>query len=399
MDSQTRAEALTEDGVESMIALAERLRAASGGALDESAIQAVAEATGAPVDYVRLAVKLRVERQPKNPLALVQAQYHTLEPEVRRYVLSGLSAVIVALLMAAEARMGTRVSEYGVLGMLALLGLTLGAYNVAISRDSKTATIAGAILCGGWFAARAIFSFILGLPEHYEPYFLIPYVVVGALAGYTLHRVVTLNRHKLGLKDPVKERQELLTQLVQLQDRLRSGEKSITFLSVDIVGSTRMKENSDPLSVEFTFNEYHQFVDRVTRRYGGRVHSTAGDGVTAAFDHPQQAFAAARNIQTGILEVNTFRNKIGVPIVLRCGIHTGTVMTPDADDIKSVNFSHVIDLAAHMQKASPPGGVAVSDASAIHLPNGASSVGTEKVSVDDIVATIWSPRPMRPLSP
>ncbi|RYG46056.1 hypothetical protein EON79_11100, partial [bacterium] len=394
--AQPAYEPMTEDGVESMIALAERLRASSGGALDESAIQAVAEATGAPVDYVRLAVKLRVDRQPRNPLASAMAQYHTLEPNVRRFVISGVAATGVALLMAVEARLGSRVSEYGIIGMLAIVGLTLGTYNVSVSRDARVAAVAGAILCGGWFAARAVFSFALRLPEHYPPFLLIPYILVGALAGFVLQKLVTQNRQKLGLKDPAKERQEMLTQLVQLQERLRSGEKSITFLSVDIVGSTRMKENSDPLSVEFTFNEYHQFVDRVTRRYGGRVHSTAGDGVTAAFDHPQQAFAAAKNIQTGILEVNTFRNKIGVPIVLRCGIHTGAVVTPDADDIKSVNFSHVIDMAAHMQKACPPGGVAISDASAMHLPGGAAGVGTERVKVDDTTATIWSPRSMPP---
>ena len=80
---------------------------------------------------------------------------------------------------------------------------------------------------------------------------------------------------------------------------------------------------TDPSSVDDSFRRYFESVERTVGRYGGRVHSTAGDGVTAAFDHPQQAFGAAKNIQAGLLELNAFRNKIGEPIVLRQGIHTG----------------------------------------------------------------------------
>src|SRR3569832_2322749 len=87
---------------------------------------------------------------------------------------------------------------------------------------------------------------------------LIPLVLFGALGGLFTQRMVDAYRGRLGLTDPVTERRELLQQLVDIQDRLRSGEQQITFVSVDIVGSTRMKQMSDPLSVEFTFTEYHK---------------------------------------------------------------------------------------------------------------------------------------------
>jgi len=397
-----RNEALTDDSVDQMIVLAERLRAANGGNLDDAAIQAVAEATGAPAEYVRLAVKLRTEKQRQSSLSSLRAQFLTLDPDTRRYVTSGTAAAGWALLNAIEARFGSVVQEfsdgqsrtgaYGVFGMLALVALTLGLYTVSVSRDRKVAAIAGAILVGGYYAMNAIFAFILRVPTHIESLLLIPCTLGGALGGIVLHKIVDQYRGKLGLKDPAKERQQLLSQLVALQDKLRSGEQSITFLSVDIVGSTKMKEQSDPLSIEFTFNEYHQFVERVTRKYGGRVHSTAGDGVTCAFENAQQAFSAARNIQMGILEVNTFRNKIGIPIRLRVGLHTGTVLTPTAGDIKSLNYAHVIDIAAHIQKVSPTGGIAVSDATAMYLPGGASSVGSERVEAMNVSATVWLPR-------
>jgi len=383
---------LTDDGVEQMLMLAERLRTANGGVLDDAAVQAVAEATGAPVEYVRLAVKLRAEKQKSGTVGNVRAQFLTLDPDTRRLVMVGTTATICAILTALENRMGSVVANYGVLSMLGILAVTVGLYGVATSKDGRYAAIGGAILGGGFFAMYAVFAMILQVAVFIQPAALIPILIGSALGGLALHALVSKYRRQLGLKDPIKERQQLLSQLVELQERLRSGEKSMTFLSVDIVGSTRMKEQADPLSVEFTFNEYHQFVDRITRRYGGRVHSTAGDGVTCAFEQPQQAFAAARTIQTGLIELNTFRNKIGVPIRLRCGIHTGAVVAPDGEDVTSVNFSHVIDIAAHIQKVSPIGGVAISDAAAMYLPGGASAIGGERVQAMDVSGTVWTPR-------
>jgi class 3 adenylate cyclase len=276
--------------------------------------------------------------------------------------------------------------------MLALITLAGGLYNLGVARESRVAGICGAILGGGYWAIRAVFLFLLAAKVHVEAMVLIPFTFGGAFCGIAVHRWFQKSRTKLGLKDPAAERQLMLEQLVSLQEKLRSGEQSFTFVSVDIVGSTRMKERSDPLSVEFTFNEYHQFVERIVKRYGGRIHSTAGDGVTAAFEHPQSGFGASRTIQAGVIELNTHRNKIGVPIVLRVGVHTGTVVAPDATDITKLNFAHVIDIAAHMQKCCPPGGVAVSDAASVYLHGGPDTVGLEAFEVDGIKGRIWQPK-------
>ncbi len=383
---------LTEDGVEQMLALAEGLRTSNGGVLDESAIQAVAEATGAPVDYVRLALKLRTEKAKTNALGNLRAQFLTLEQDVRRYVTSGLAATFCALLGTIENKLNHEGLNYGVFGMLALVALSLGLYTVSVAKDSRTGAIAGAVFGGGYIAMQAVFSFVFRLPVRIESGLLIPFTIGGALGGLALQKIVDKYRGNLGLKDPAKERQELLSQLVQLQDKLRSGEQAMTFLSIDIVGSTRMKEISDPLSVEFTFNEYHQFVERITKRHGGRIHSTAGDGVICAFEHPVKGLNAAKNIQTGVIELNTFRNKIGVPIVLRCALHTGAVVAPQAGDITSLNFAHVIDIASHLQKETPPGAVTVSDAAAAHIPGGPAAVGSGRVEIMGVRGSVWMAR-------
>lgn len=394
---QTESEiGLTDDGVEQMLILAERLREANGGELDESAILAVAEATGAPIEYVRLAVKMRSEKEKKSFLANLRSQYRTLEPHTRRYLLSGAAAASAAMLSTADEGISQMPwhfrYDYGIFTMLATLCGILGIYNVFLARDSKTACMSGGLLTGGIFLMRAVFEMIFRVPAHVETMLFLPVIAAGAAGGYGIFQFGQKYRGRLGLKDPVKERQDLLKQLNRLQTKLSSGMQYMTFLSVDIVGSTRMKETSDPLSVEYTFNEYHEFVTRIAQKYGGRLHSTAGDGLTCAFEHPQHAFAAAKNIQAGIFELNMLRNRIGVPIVLRCGIHVGPVMTPEGGDVKSVNFAHVIDIAAHLQKAAPPGGIAVSDSAVAQIAGGATSVGVQRVEAQDIGAMVWLPK-------
>jgi class 3 adenylate cyclase len=379
---------LTDDGVQQMIELAERIRQANGGVLDDTAILAVSEATGAPPEYVRLAIKLRPSTAKESTTQSMRNAFLAFEPDVRRHVVSGLAAFVLA---AAHSFSDKSQDPFGLFGIVLILSVSAAIYNAAVSRESRTAAFTGAVFGVVYFILHALFNAILGITG-LEAFLLVPTALASTLVGLVVHKIVSRHRNKLGLTDPVRERQQLLVQLVDLQEKLRSGEQTITFVSLDIVGSTRMKQSADPLSVEFTFNEYHKFVEMIARRYGGRVHSTAGDGITLAFDHPQQAFGAARTIQTGLIELNTFKNKIGTPIVLRCGIHYGTVVAPDASDVKTINFASVIDIAAHLQKVCPKGGIVVSEAAAKLLPGGQQSVGTEKVEIESQAGYVWLPK-------
>jgi class 3 adenylate cyclase len=388
---------LSDDSVDQMLVLAERLRASNGGELDDSAIQAVAEATGAPIEYVRLAVKIKTENEKGSFFVSLKSQWLNFDVLVRRCVAAGFAAAMCAFFTAAELKADNFhwyfASEF--LKIITLVWLTVGLYNQCIARDGKTAAAVGAVFAAGTLLWYDLFGVVLALrPEQaVMAIAIVPCLLGGALAGIGLQSLTFRFRGQLGLKDPASERQELLRQLTQLQDKLKSGEQVVTFLSVDIVGSTRMKESADPLSVEYTFTEYHQFVSRITRKHGGRVHSTAGDGVNCAFESPPNAFAAARNISAGLLELNTFRNKIGSPIVLRQALHTGMIMTPESGNITDVNFAHVIDIAAHMQKLAPQGGIVVSDESAKYIQGGPHSIGLERVNASGVEGTIWLPKP------
>lgn len=379
------------DRVQEMLLLAERLRENVGGDLDDDAILAVSEATGLPTEYIRVAVTRLPEADRKRSLGQqIRHSILSLDPGMRRFVGSGVLGANLALMNVLAVKTG---DQYGLINTVAIVLAGLAVWNLAVTKDSRTGLTSGALLGGVYFVARSLFSLVASLDVQIPAALLIPFVLGGGLAGFVFPFIRERFSKRLGLKDPLEERQELLKQLVDLQDKLRSGEQAMSFLSLDVVGSTRMKESADSLSVEYTFTEYHKWVEWVAKRFGGQVHSTAGDGVTCAFPHPQMAFQAARFMQSGLVELNTFRNKIGVPIQLRAGIHHGTVNNPGGTDITKLNFAHVIDVAAHMQKVAPVGGIVVSEAAAAGVMGGPAVIGTDMVEVSNVKGFVWHGRP------
>lgn len=384
---------LHEDSVHEVALLAQRLKESMGGDFDDDAILAVAEATGAPVEYVRMAIQTLPQEKSSTLRDRARAAFLAFNQDVRRFVLAGTLGTFIGLLFSLTRTFGDPSGLVGTVAILMICGLV---WNSAISKDGKTAAIAGGIGASVAFFMVTLFSLILGMLPQVPTNgpaagFILLFMPIGFVGGMIAFYGGGSLRKILGLKDPVKERHALLQQLLEIQDRLRSDEKFVTFLSLDIVGSTRIKAESDPLAVEFTFNEYHKFVEVVATKYAGRIHSTAGDGVTVAFDDPKSAFAGAKAILAGMNEFNAFRNKTSKPIELRGGLHTGSVLAP-GQDIASVNFAHVIDIAAHLQKVSPIGCLAVSEMTATYLPGGKSSVGTEPLETQDVKGLVWRPR-------
>ena len=398
---------ISDDELGQMLEVAARYRESNGGHLDDLAIQAVAEATGVPHDYVRLALKVRFDREKRSFLARVRAQILTLTPDARLYFTSGVLAIAAAILNCSDwlvARF-TRVfrenSSYGIFAMIAIIAVCLAAYNSAKARDPKGAFVSAALFGTLFYFGLSVFSLIFGIRMQAMPTMLVPIGLGAGMIGLGLHIALHRYRSVLGMKDPGEERQLLLKQLVDLQHKLREGEQTVTFVSIDVVGSTQMKVDADPLAIEFTFTEYHRFVESIVEKHNGRIHSTAGDGITCAFREAPSAWTASKHILGGLFELNAFRNKIGTPLELRIGLHTGEVVAPTAGDIRSVNFAHVIDIAAHMQKYAPVGGIMVSDETAKFLPGGATAIGTDRTVVSGISATIHVPKQLSlpPLSP
>lgn len=156
----------------------------------------------------------------------------------------------------------------------------------------------------------------------------------------------------------------LAAEMLRIQWRLSDGATNVCVLFVDVARSRDMKAKADPLTVEFSFREYQEWVKMTCESRDGRVTSTSGDGAVVAFPTPEAAFSAARRLQTDVAEFNRRWNRLSKPFRLRVGLHLGHV----TGDLDEVQFTDVIDVAAHMQEAAPVSGIAVSARVAKALP-------------------------------
>ncbi len=375
--------------------LADRMREVSGEDLDSGDYFAISEATGVSEEYLRFFEQDQRAGPKHNFLDRLRTQFFALDSDTRRYVSSGLLATLFSLLLAVGFKLDTITSaglhsNYSVFQSISFVVGLAAIYNAAVSKSAKSAAIIGGIFGGMSFILGSIFAMVLFIRElEFPPSLTVVCGVGAAIVATFSHLIAHIGKKKTVSLDRNSARQDLLKQLVDLQDHLREGQQAATFLSLDVVGSTKMKLDRDPLAIEFTFTEYHNYVARIAEKHFGNVHSTAGDGITVAFDNPQNAFNAARQIQTGLVEFNAFRNKIETPLQLRAGIHSGQVVAPEAGNMSSINFASVIDIAAHLQKECPIGGVAISDAASTGMNGGITAIGTERVCVHDTWATVW----------
>lgn len=159
--------------------------------------------------------------------------------------------------------------------------------------------------------------------------------------------------------------QVLLSEFVEIQRLLNPTSQSKCVMVVDAARSSAMKANADPLVAEWSFRAYQEFIAEHVRTCGGAIYSTAGDGAMASFDSAACAFECARTIQTKIADFNAYVNKLKDPFRLRIGIHCGEV----SGELDEVQFTAVLDIAAHVEAASQVGGIAVTASVKDQLPD------------------------------
>jgi len=155
----------------------------------------------------------------------------------------------------------------------------------------------------------------------------------------------------------------IVAEMLEIQWRLEEDATSVTVLVIDAAKSTAMKVGADPLDVEYSFREYQMWLAECCAGFGGRIHSVAGDGAVVAFSDGLSAIGAARRIQTDVTRFNAALNRLPKPFRLRLGLHAGRV----AGDLNDVQFTEVIDIAAHVEDIAPVGGIAATEAVIAHL--------------------------------
>lgn len=184
---------------------------------------------------------------------------------------------------------------------------------------------------------------------------LVVALLISGLAGIGAH-VEQRSEHKYRVA--ADDQTAMLLEIVRLQQLLQNESTEATVVVVDCVQSTRMKDSADPLAIEVSFGEFHKFVSDLVKSHGGTVYSVAGDGVISEFSDCRNAIAASKAILTRIGEFNSKQNRLASPFRCRIGVHTGQVHA----DLEQVKYSSVIDIAAHIEKRAPAGGIVVTDA-------------------------------------
>lgn len=245
--------------------------------------------------------------------------------------------------------------SYGLCGFLAgnwLRGIVSGLIIMA------TGIVTSLLPIAGW----GISNFVQNYKNDGPSFWLGGMMLVGlAMFGGIGATVDRRLQHKRRVLEA--DRAALLSEIVRYQQLLATGATEVCVVAVDCVGSTKMKRGADPLAVEISFRQLHEFIERIVLRHGGFVKSQVGDMAIAEFQCVADGYAAARTIQSQIVEFNTASNKLPIPFRVRVGIHCGHIL----GTIEEVQFSRVIDVAAHLEKVAPAGGIALSDDAAASL--------------------------------
>jgi class 3 adenylate cyclase len=188
-----------------------------------------------------------------------------------------------------------------------------------------------------------------------------------------------------------RARRRLLQRYQEIADALKgAGRKRCAFLSVDVAGSTQMKESEQEMAVTVTFQAYMQMLEDIFVRYGAWKQSWTPDGVMACFLDADLAVAAGQAVLRSLRKFNLTQNLLRSRIAVRCGVNAGEV--PIFEDSKLEKIAHrVIDVTGHLQKHASPNTLWLSAEVVNRLGDKSGFRAVEK-QVDGHRVYEWSPR-------
>ena len=154
--------------------------------------------------------------------------------------------------------------------------------------------------------------------------------------------------------DSERARRDLVKRYKEIESALLGAKRrECTFLSIDVAGSTRMKENERELPVTVTFQAYMKMLEDVFTLHSAWKTAWTPDGVMVCFLDTDLAVAAAQAVLRRLRTFNRTENLLRSRISVRCGLHEGEV--PIFEDSRLEMIVHqVLDVTGHMQKHANP---------------------------------------------
>lgn len=125
-------------------------------------------------------------------------------------------------------------------------------------------------------------------------------------------------------------------------------------MSIDVVSYSAMM-GADEEGTLRLLRAHRTYTDNAIRNRGGRIANTAGDSILAEFSSPVEAVRCAVEIQTGVADMNA-KLPADRHMRFRIGVHLDDVIVQDNGDL----IGEGVNIAARLQAAADPGGVAVS---------------------------------------
>ncbi len=212
---------------------------------------------------------------------------------------------------------------------------------------------------------------------------------MGVEAGSTLTK--ELEEKVRAMKSGGKtDREELLKIFAETKRKLDGMGRELAFLSIDVVGSTAMKEEEDAASAQIDFAEYRKLVENVFRANGVIKAAWTPDGVMACFSQIDTAVKAGQGVINALDHFNREVKLMKSNFAVRCGVNSGFLYLDDNMPLEQVS-DRVIDIAGHMQKYAEPNTVAVPKTAIKPLADAGGFAPTDKV-VDGLEVYHWQQR-------
>ena len=142
---------------------------------------------------------------------------------------------------------------------------------------------------------------------------------------------------------------------------LRPGDEiavqRIALMFTDLRGSTALYESVGDAAAYALVRDHFALLAGIVRRHDGAVVKTIGDAVMAAFHLPDDALAAALEIQREVARFND--GAADGPIVIKLGLHVGACIAVTLND-RLDYFGTMVNLAARLEGESAGGDIVLS---------------------------------------
>ena len=191
---------------------------------------------------------------------------------------------------------------------------------------------------------------VIGRLEGLESWLRKPLLTRPAVAGGGVHIGGGRPGHAgVGVGGRDASRMSLLRDYAATKRVLGEVKKDLAFLSIDVVGSTKMKVGEDKIVVEHAFTEYKKFLEHLFHEYRAYKVAWTPDGVMSCFPSVEDASTMGRKLLVELDWFNRDVHQLRIKFHVRCGLNAGEVMVPDEKPLEDIS-DETIDVAGHLQK-------------------------------------------------